>query len=352
VRGLVTDVGKKGIRLTEFPDPHPGPEQVLIQIKAAGLCGSDLRLYRGMKRPEESEAGQHIIGHEAAGVVEAVGHGVRTVAVGDRVSVYHLMGCGSCFYCRQELYQFCQTGRKWMGFHAHGGDADLLCCDAVYVVPMPRSLSFIDGAVAACAGGTAFCALNKGGVAEGTTVVVFGLGPVGLSVVLLARAMGASVIGLDLVELRLDLARKIGCEPVIDVQVAEPVAAIRELTEGLGAPVVVECSGSPEAQQAAVQVAAIRGRVILVGHNRTRQLTIDPSAQLIVRREVSLIGSWIFSCSDLVNLLSFMDRHQVSFEPIVTHRFPLEKGVEAFALFDTGQTGKVVLVPASDALPI
>jgi threonine dehydrogenase-like Zn-dependent dehydrogenase len=350
MKGLVTDVGKKGVRLAEFADPSPGLGQVLIRIKAAGLCGSDFRLYRGIKRPAEIEAGQHIIGHEAAGVVEAVGQEVQTVAVGDRVNVYHLMGCGSCFYCRQELYQFCQAGRKWIGFHTHGGDADLLCCDAVYVVPLPPSLSFINGAVAACAGGTAFCALNKGGVTEGTTVVVFGLGPVGLSVALLARAMGASVIGLDLIELRLKLARKIGCEAVIDVQVAEPVAAIRELTEGLGAPVIVECSGSPEAQQSAIQAAAIRGRVILVGH--TDQLTIDPSAQLIVRREVSLIGSWIFSRADLSKLLAFMDQHRVSFEPIVTDRFPLEKGEEAFSLFESRQTGKVVLIPEGDNLAL
>lgn len=81
-------------------------------------------------------------------------------------------------------------------------------------------------------------------------------------------------------------------------------------------------------------------------------MTIDPSAQLIVRREVSLIGSWIFSCGDLINLLSFMDQHQVSFEPIVTHRFPLEKGEEAFSLFESGQTGKVVLIPEGDTLTL
>jgi threonine dehydrogenase-like Zn-dependent dehydrogenase len=343
MRGLLCEAGKKGVRLEEFPDPKPGPDQVLIRVKAAGLCGSDLTLYRGLATPDVIEAGEPIIGHEAAGVVEAVGQRTETVAVGDRVTVYHLTGCGRCFYCRQKLYQFCEGPRGAYGFHLHGGDADLMVCDAVYAMPLPPSLSFIDGAVAACVGGTAFCALRKGDVTEGTTVVVFGLGPAGLSVALLAQAMGASVIGLDLVQLRLELAREICCEQVIDVGASDPVVAIRELTEGHGAPVIIECSGSPEAELAAIEAAAVRGRVVLVGHNH--ELTIDPSDQLICRREVSLHGSWVFSRADLADLLSYMDRERFSFEPIVTHRFPLEEAEKAFSMFDARQTGKVVLLP-------
>jgi threonine dehydrogenase-like Zn-dependent dehydrogenase len=210
-------------------------------------------------------------------------------------------------------------------------------------VPLPPSVSFEDGAVAACVGGTAFCALQKGETSKGETVVVFGLGPVGLSVALLATQMGASVIGLDLIDARLQLGLQIGCQAVIDVRVEDPVTAILGLTDGLGTPVVVECSGSPDAQQAAIQSAAIRGRVILVGHND--ELTIDPSKQLLIRREVSLMGSWVFSRADLVDLLSFLDRERFSFKSIITHRFPLTGAAEAFSLFDRRETGKVILIP-------
>ena len=343
MRGVITEFGKKGASLKVFPDPIPGTGQVLLRVKAAGLCGSDLQMYRGEHSADVVKAGQHIIGHEAAGLVVDTGPGVAAISPGDRVSVYHLTGCGSCRYCRQELYQFCEKTRKSIGFHLHGGDADFLCCNAEYMVPLPPSVSFEDGSVAACVGGTAFSALGKGEACEGKVVVVFGLGPVGLSVALLATKMGASVIGVDLIDTRLQLGLQIGCQAVIDVRKEDPVTAILELTDGLGTPIVVECSGSLDAQKAAIHAAAIRGRVILVGHNH--KLTIDPSKQLMIRRELNLMGSWVFSRADLIDLLSFMDRQHISFEPIITHRFPLSEAAEAFSLFDRRETGKVILIP-------
>jgi threonine dehydrogenase-like Zn-dependent dehydrogenase len=340
---VVTDFGKRGVHIEEYPNPIPGPGQVLLRVKAAGICGSDLQMYHGEHTPDVVQAGRHIIGHEAAGIVADVGPGVTAISRGDRLNIYHLTGCGSCRYCRQDLYQFCEKMRKSMGFHLHGSDADFLCCDAKYTVPLPPSVSFEDSAVAACVGGTAFCALQKGEISKGESVAVFGLGPVGLSVALLASKMGSSVIGLDLIDTRLQLGLQIGCQAVIDVRVEDPVTAILRLTDGLGTPVVVECSGSPDAQQAAIQAAAIRGRVILVGHND--ELTIDPSKQLLIRREVSLMGSWVFSRADLVDLLSFLDRERFSFKQIITHHFPLVGAAEAFSLFDRRETGKVILIP-------
>jgi propanol-preferring alcohol dehydrogenase len=343
MQGLVCDSGRKGVRLETFPDSNLGPDDALIRIQAAGICGSDLPMYRGFKTQDVIEAGQHIIGHEAGGVIEATGRNVRVYKVGDRVSVYHLTGCGNCFYCQQGLYQYCINTRQFIGFHLHGGDADFLYCDSKYLVPIPEQVSTIDAAVSACAGGTAFAALKKCGDISGATLAVFGLGPVGLAVVTLALSMGATVIGMDKIKTRLEIARKIGCNHVIDITSTDTAAAINNLTKGLGVPCIIECSGSPDAQNTAIQIASVRGRAILVGHNH--HLTIDPSDQLIIKREVGLIGSWIFSRTDLCDLLSYLAEKQVSFESIVSHTFPLSKAEEAFSLFDAGDTGKLILIP-------
>ncbi len=343
MQGLVCDVGRKGVRLEAFSDSDLGPDEVIIRIQAAGICGSDLPMYRGFKTQDVVEAGQHIIGHEPAGVIEAAGKNVRNYKVGDRVSVYHLTGCGDCFYCRQGLYQYCLTTRKFMGFHLHGGDADFLHCDSKYLVPIPAQVSTIDAAVSACAGGTAFAALKKCKNVSGTTVAVFGLGPVGLAAVTLALSMGATVIGTDRVKTRLEIARKIGCQHVIDITSIDVAEAIQNITKGLGVQAVFECSGSPEAQGVAIQIASVGGRVILVGHNH--HLVIDPSDQLIIKREVGLIGSWIFSRADLCDLLNHLAEKRVSFEPIVSHTFSLSRAEEAFSLFDAGNTGKLILIP-------
>ena len=342
VRGVLLP-GDKEVVIKEFPDPKPGPGQVVVRMKASGICGSELhgRYQPSKEHIAERGMADKIGGHEPAGVVEAVGEGVVNVQPGDRVMVYHIMGCGYCKYCLSGWMINCATTWKSHGWTAHGGHADFLLTDARNCVKMPDRLSFIDGAICACAGGTAYQATKRLGVSGLDTVALFGLGPVGLCGLLIAKGMGARVIGVDVIPERLELASKLGADVVIDGSRMDPVAAIRDLTHGEGASVAIDYSASPAARNQTLDCCRVWGRVAWVGEgNKT---TIEPSPQML-HKQLTVIGSWVCGLWELRELGEFLADHSISLERIVTHRFPLEQTDEALRLFDSGRTGKVVVV--------
>src|SRR5579883_2564681 len=227
MRGVVC-LGNRRVELREFPDPEPGPGEVVVRIGAAGLCGSDLHAYRGER------AQTHISGHEPCGTIAALGAGVTGWRAGERVIVHHYAGCGQCKYCRIGYDQLCLHGHRTFGFGAHGANADFLLVPARCLVRLPDALSFAEGAAIACGTGTAYMALTKLGVSGRDTLAIYGQGPVGLSATLLGKAMGARVIAVEVAEPRRALARELGADVVLDPQSEDPVAAIRELTGGGG----------------------------------------------------------------------------------------------------------------------
>jgi D-arabinose 1-dehydrogenase-like Zn-dependent alcohol dehydrogenase len=229
--------GDREVVHTEFPDPKPGINQVVVRMKASGLCGSELHgLYQPSKEVKRASPFQDVIpGHEPCGVVEQVGPGVVSVKPGDRVSVYHIGGCGHCKYCRAGWMINCANEKHTYGWNANGGHADLLLADERNCVRLPDELSFADGAHCACGGGTAYQSLLRLNVSGRDRFAVFGLGPVGLGAVALAKAMGATVYAVEVTPERLELGKKMGADVVINPQEQDPVAAIRDLTEGEGA---------------------------------------------------------------------------------------------------------------------
>jgi threonine dehydrogenase-like Zn-dependent dehydrogenase len=207
-------------------------------------------------------------------------------------------------------------------------------------VPLPDQLSFADGAHCACGGGTAYQALSRLGISGRDRLAVFGLGPVGLGAVALAKAMGATVYAVELVPERLALGTVMGADRVIDASKEDPVAAIRQLTEGEGAEAAADFSASPVARNQALDAARIWGRVAFVGEGHAT--TINPSPQML-HKQLTVIGSWVCGLWQMQELTYLMVRHGVHFDPMVTHRFPLARIDEAMQLFDTGRTGKIVV---------
>jgi threonine dehydrogenase-like Zn-dependent dehydrogenase len=323
-----------------LPDPIPAAGEVVVDIKAAGLCGSDLHNLHS-QHPNDKV----IMGHEGAGVVSAVGPGVTTVKTGERVALYHAIGCGRCHNCMSGYVQLCTENRRFLAGTEHGTFADKVLVKEMNCLPLPDDISFAVGAFIGCFAGTSFSAMKKLAPSGRSTVAVFGLGPVGLAGVAYARALGARVIGIDGIDERLALARCMGCEETVDFHAFDVVAELRRLTDGRGPDLLYESSGSLAAQRQAIEAAAIHGSICMVGYNGPMSLKTDqaPSLYAMIGKELTLMGSSIMPHQDHYEIIDLLRKKHIDLEAMVTHRFPLDCIQKALCLFDTGKTGKIVI---------
>src|SRR5437763_1485226 len=255
----VTFLGDRKLAFMDFPDPSPGPGEAVLEIKASGMCGSDLKFYRATGGAATlglgKVSGPIIAGHEPCGVIAAIGGGVpeRRGRVGDRVMVHHYTGCGTCEHCLTGWSQMCINGSIVYGATGHGAHARYMRVPAHTLVPLPESLSVATGAAISCGTGTAFGALRRMNLSGRDTIVIVGQGPVGLSATQLAAAMGARVIALDVSAERLQRAKEFGADILIDPKSDDPIAAIKQTTHGLGADLSLDTSAAPEGRLAAVR---------------------------------------------------------------------------------------------------
>jgi propanol-preferring alcohol dehydrogenase len=306
-------------------------------MRVGGLCGSDLHRYR---QTAAQRVGMDIIqGHEPSGVVYAVGEGVRRVRPGDRVSVYHYRGCGHCKQCLAGNIMWCPE-RRGYGGPIHGSCADYILTDERNCMPLPAELTFADGALMACTAGTAFSAMRRLKASGEETVVVFGLGPVGLTGLLMAKAMGARVIGVEPIADRRALAHEFGADETLDPTDTDVVAAIQDLTRGEGADLAYETSGKPAGRKSTAECLRVEGRAVFVGLG----MQTEPSDwHPMIVKQLSLLGSYVIPIYLYFDMVDFILEHKLPLGRMVTHRFPIEAAAEAFRVFDQGQTGKVIL---------
>jgi threonine dehydrogenase-like Zn-dependent dehydrogenase len=349
MRGVVF-LGERKVELRSFPDPTPGPGEVVLEMKASGMCGSDLKFYRAAPGAAQAALGlgdlqePFIGGHEPCGVVVARGAGVseKEAPIGQRVMDHHYAGCGICAHCRVGWSQLCRKGITVYGVTAHGGHADYLKVPARTIVELPEELSFAEGAAVACGTGTAFGALKRMKLCGGDTLAVFGQGPVGISATVLGVAMGARVIAVETSKERARLAGQFGAEAVIDPSMEDPVDALRELTHGAGVDLSIDCSGVAAARRAAARCVKTWGTACYVGEGGDVTLDVSPD---LLRRQVTLIGSWTFSATGMQECAQFIAKKRIPLERIFSHRWRLEQADEAYKSFDTQTTGKGVFLP-------
>ena len=350
MKGIVF-TGNRKLEIRDFPDPTPGPRDVVLEIKASGMCGSDLHNYRAPPQEEGAVTGGikrqsgTIAGHEPCGIVAAVGSAVteKEARVGQRVMDHHYDGCGGCKHCRGGWTQMCLEGTTVFGSGGHGGHAKYMKVPVHTLVPLPDSLSFVTGAAISCGTGTAWGALKRLNLQGGETIAIFGQGPVGLSATQLAVAMGAHVIAIDISPERLKLAKSFGASDLIDGKANDMVAAIRDLTHSEGAHKTLDCSSAPEARAASVRAVRSWGTACFVGERG--QVTLDVSPD-ILRRQVTLVGSWTFSKQGQAECAEFVADKKIDVEKLFTHRWRLDQAEEAYKLFDTQTTGKAVILPS------
>jgi 2-desacetyl-2-hydroxyethyl bacteriochlorophyllide A dehydrogenase len=348
MKGVVF-TGNRQLELQTFEDPTPGPDEVVLEIKASGMCGSDLKFYRAPPGQAIKELGftnptPVIAGHEPCGVVVAIGNQVKPAQahIGQRVMVHHYKGCGFCPHCSTGWMQLCNDGVKEVyGITGHGAHARYMKCPASTLVALPEQLSFETGAAISCGTGTAWGALKRLDLAGDHTIAIFGQGPVGLSATQLAKAMGARVIALDVNAERLTRAKALGADHLINPSETDPLVAIKELTQGLGTHASLEASSAPAARAHAVQCVRTWGRACFVGEGGNVSLDVSPD---LLRRQVTLIGSWTFSTHGQADCAEFIADRQVDVDQLFTHRWSLDQAKEAYSVFDQQSQGKGVFV--------
>lgn len=301
----------------EVPDPERS-DLVLVDTKAAGICGTELHILDGMLEPPGFP---FILGHEGAGVVSYVPEGVTTVAVGDRVAIYNFVGCRTCLWCRTGREEVCSDPVGQLGFTSDGTFRDVIPVPAENLIPLPDNVSFEDAALLSCSGMTAVHALRLSNVKLADTVVVDGVGGVGLMVIQAARAAGARVIAISDSDAKAPLAVSAGASDVIvlDEHGYDTVAdRIRALTGGFGADHFFELVGTTKSMLAGIRGLARHGSAVIIGYTG-EDLQINP-VELILA-EVSVRGSVAAAKQDLETAVQMASLGQLSAQ--IDTRYPI-----------------------------
>ena len=333
-----------GRPLEEFhiPIPSIGSREILVKVKAAGICHSDAH-YRAGKSTVDPLP--RTLGHEVAGVVEALGSEVARFKKGDRVCLHYLTSCGECGDCNEGTEQFCYTG-EMIGKNRDGGYAEYIAMPARSAFLLPDEVPFEHGAVMMCSSATSLHALNKGRIRGGETVAVFGIGGLGISAVQLARVCGASrVFAVDIRKSKLDFAQTFGAIPV-DASKVDAVAEIFRLTEGKGVDVAMELIGLPTTIRQSVQCLANKGRAMLVGIC-DRAIEINTYKE-VLGKEAEIIGVSDHLAQEIPLLLDWAAAGRLDLRKVITRTVPLDANVINGVLDELegfGELVRAVIVP-------
>jgi propanol-preferring alcohol dehydrogenase len=296
-----------------LPDPAPGPGEVLVGVQAAGICHSDAHYRVGNPKTRFLPI---ILGHEIAGVIEAVGEGVDAARLGERVGVHYVVSDGTCRRCVRFGEQFCEN-YEMFGLTCHGGYAERVTVPQQNAVPVPDGVAIEHAAVMMCSSATSLHALRKGRLRKGESVAVFGVGGLGMSAVQLARALGAErVYGIDIDQTRLRIAADLGAIPL---RADEDPSAVIQAAGGVD--IALALVDKREAFEAAMASLTRRGRVVAVGIGRD-PVPIQPYGDLILG-EHELIGSNDHLLGEIRELFDLATRGLLRLDAVVTDVIPL-----------------------------
>jgi 2-desacetyl-2-hydroxyethyl bacteriochlorophyllide A dehydrogenase len=306
------------LQMVQILVPEVGERDVLVRVRAAGICHSDVHYRSGLSpvRPLPMT-----LGHEISGIIERVGKQVSKSKVGERVCLHYNITCGDCFHCSTGHEQFCEKCLM-LGHYSDGGYAEYIAVPERNALPLPDDIPFEQGATLMCASATAFHALSKSRLRAGETVAVFGIGGLGVSAIQLAKAFGAlDVYAVDINDAKLGVAAKFDAIP-ISARNVDPVAEIRRLTKGRGVDVALELIGLPETMQQAVRCLGVRGRAVIAGLS-DQPLQIDTYRELL-GNEAEIIGSNDHLLQELPVLIEMARRKVLDVSRVVTRTIPLD----------------------------
>ncbi len=341
MRAMVLEKFGEPMVLREVLEPAIGKGDILLRVRGCGLCGTDIKIYDGnvntVKLPR-------IMGHELAGEVAEIGPGVEGWKVGDHGVVHIYLTCGNCFYCRTGRENDCNKGRIRIGFETDGGFGEYVRVPAGNLCKISKEISVEDACILSGSVATPLHGIRtQGRLKGGETVVIVGVGGLGIHTLQLAVAMGARVIAVDIAKEKLEAARRFGAEETIDSSKSDFVSEIRRLTDQEGADLIAEIvSGSqlPSILEKSVEALRLGGRLLMLGYQYGQHFSLDPAK--IVYDEIEIIGSRASIRQDLIDVISLVERKKV--KPVISERFPLEKTNEAFVkLRNSSSLGRIIL---------
>lgn len=322
------------LAIEQIPIPDPAPGEVLLRVRACGLCGTDLKMVSGafQERGWPPEL-PFVIGHEWSGEVVALGEGLDDLELepGDKVVAENHVGCGRCPMCRRGRYNLCEKagtpGYRLYGHTAPGALAEYAVRPAQMLHKLPESIGPLEGALVN-QGSLGVHALRRVEFLPGSTAAVFGPGLLGLLTAAVASASGAARIIMVGRGSRLDLALKMGCDEVVDYQKEDPVAAVKRLTAGRGVDYVFDCTGNPQVPAQAIGALRRGGRAAILGLTGGKRSEIDVDRLTLDEIDVMGIRS---SPNAYPAMIALMRSGKVDVSPLITQVYPLEAAGEALA---------------------
>jgi len=334
-------VGKR-LSVDSVEIPKIGAEDVLVDVRGAGICHSDIHYCNGV-----SPVGKFPItlGHEIAGVITETGGEAEGVEKGDRVLVHYVISCGNCNYCRTDREHYCGK-YQMIGKSVDGGLAEYVKVPARNVLKLPESIPFEQAAILGCAVSTAYHSLRRGRVGSGDVVVVYGVGGLGAHAVQLASKVfrADEVIAVDISEGKLKTATRMGASEVVNAISVDPVERIKEITHGRLADVVLDYVGQRKTVENAIRCIGMGGRVVLVGVS-SDEIQLSPY-RTIIGKEMELIGSDDHLKSELSKLMELVESKKLDLSTSVTNKMRLEDVNEGIRIIEEniGNPIRVVVV--------
>jgi propanol-preferring alcohol dehydrogenase len=328
------------LRIEEVEKPEVSSGEVLVKIRACGICHTDLHFIdEGLLEPGKIP---QIMGHEAAGDVVEVGEGVESIREGDRVLIHFYFSCGECYYCLRGRESLCiSPDFRQFGFNTDGGYAEYAKAPARSILKIPDEVPYESG-ILVDAGSTAYHAVRSvGGVRLGDTVVIVGAGGVGLCTLQIAKLSGATVIAADIQDDKLKVAEYLGADYTVNSAEKDLISEVKELTSGRGVDFVYEFVGRKETLQDSMSILSRGGKLVLIGYSEDN-LTLDP--RRTVREELQVAGSRASSKYETVEVVRLVSEGKFKLEPLISHRIPLEKVNDGLDLVRRGKAIRAVVM--------
>ena len=314
------------MRIEEIEIPQIGPNEVLVRMKRVGICGSDVHYYLHGRIASFVIENPLILGHECSGEIVEVGKNVSNLEPGLRVVIEPGFVCGKCFYCKIGRYNLCREVRFYGTPPVHGAFAEYVTAPEQNVYPIPENLSYEEGAMIEPLA-VGMMATKMGGVSVNDTVAVLGAGPIGQMILQAAKVHGAPEIYVtDIVNYRLEYAKKYGASEVINASSEDVVSKIDDLTDGEGVDVAIDASGAPSAIQQAISIVRPGGRIVLVGYPPS---DVPLPIAEVISKEITLQGIHRYA-NVYPAAIKAVSSGKAIVKPYVTHIFPFEKIVEGF----------------------
>ena len=329
------------LKVEDVPIPTINRDEVLVKVKAAGICHTDLHFLDGTLIPWKGTLPM-TLGHEIAGEVSEIGEAVSGFKTGDRVAVYNGISCGECKYCQMGRENLC-VELDQIGFTLDGGYAEYVKTKANTLVLLPGNVSYESGAILTCGAGSTYHALmDIGKLKSGEYVVINGFGGLGATALQVARSAGANVVAVDVSDEKLREAQKLGALGTINALKENVGERVKEITNGVGADLVLELVGIEKTMQNALDGLGKTGRLVIVGYTKDQFKALP---LLMVINEWAIYGSVAYTLKDLKNVVELAEKGRIS--PLITLKSPLEKVGDTLLQLKEGKIlGRAIATPS------